>query len=286
MWKSVAVLEDGFCAVGGKSEALILLRGTWDGRLQSTSVAKHSATELHCTLHPIPGKPVALLSTRWHQLHSTVLPPTDAMPNPLEFAVPAWLRERNPRAIVNSSVATWVLESDALNVYRVENGALMASYALPQAIPAGPVSMVTAMSHVYATWDAGYLHHRADRSMNIEKLPLKAMRLAASVPQANMSIVAAMSEGAAFWQLDSRPQVFADGMFEPFVTFTRGGLIAAADEHDGRVYRVEEAGIVLKGHFTVPGKSLLALTRTSQLDEFASFTTDGTVTVYKVPQRR
>jgi len=99
----------------------------------------------------------------------------------------------------------------------------------------------------------------------------------------NVHLAAAFDEGGVLLHGDDAYTPFADGLFDPQIAFTRGGVLVAADGRIGRTYRIDSGKPRWRGDFTSPGPSLLAITPTTQLDEFATFTMDGKVTVYKLP---
>jgi hypothetical protein len=98
-----------------------------------------------------------------------------------------------------------------------------------------------------------------------------------------LRVAAAMNEGGVVLWSDGQNQGFGDGLFDPLITFTRGGILVAADSAAGRIYATDRRSVRRRGNFTVSGGRPIALLATSKIDEFAALTSDGAVTVFKIP---
>src|SRR5205085_4051954 len=96
--------------------------------------------------------------------------------------------------------------------------------------------------------------------------------------------VAASTEwgGRVFWN-DAEAQPFGEGLPDPLVAFTRGGMLVALTPDEGRVYRTNEGRVVHHSTFPGPKAPLLAVVPTARVNEFAVFTAAGVVRVYQVP---
>jgi hypothetical protein len=107
--------------------------------------------------------------------------------------------------------------------------------------------------------------------------------LAASAPFTRLRVAASMEWGGrVFWE-DAEAQPFGEGLPDPHVAFTRGGMLVALTPEEGRVYRTNEGRVVHHSTFPGPKAPLLAVVPTAKVNEFAAFTAAGVVRVYQVP---
>ena len=173
---------------------------------------------------------------------------------------------------------------DALNAHRSEDGDLLASHALPEPPPEGHQPFMVARSEmVYASWGSAILTYGPVGGLRVEPMPRPVRQIAVTAPFTRLRIAVAFDEGGTLLWEDGGNKSFVDGLIDPLITFTRGGHLVAVAADVGCVYRTAGNDARKVGEFAGPGPGAIALTPTDRLDEFALFTADGKVTVYKMP---
>ncbi|HWE97186.1 MAG TPA: hypothetical protein VG269_24715 [Tepidisphaeraceae bacterium] len=292
-WKAAASEGDGFYALGTPiSTGVAIVRGLWDGRtvLGFASVKSADTTTINWALHPMPGTRQMIVTPAVIKTPRTFAS-NIAFGGPMEVGRPGWLEIEGLLGLChNENSVTWVLRAVAyqglvLCAHRSEDGLLLATHAVnnPPPLPDGGPELVARGDQVYASWGSAILRMGSHGIPRIEPLHRPVRHLAVSAPHTYLRVAAAMDEGGMVFWGDGRSQSFGEGLFEPLITFTRGGMLVAADSLAGRIYATDRGSVRRRGDFTFSGGRPISLLSTNKLDEFAALTSDGAVTVFKIP---
>jgi len=134
------------------------------------------------------------------------------------------------------------------------------------------------------SWGQGLWHWRPGQSANIEPksidLPRPVASMAGSPPFTVVRVAAAFDEGGVMIWPDGRQQLFGQGMADPRIGFTRGGLLIAVARGEARVYRTDGFKVRLQASFPVEGSPPIAVCPARKLDEFGLISADGLVRVF------
>ena len=133
------------------------------------------------------------------------------------------------------------------------------------------------------TWDCGFCRRGPISGMRFESLPRFARQVEVTAPGQCYRAAIAMEEGVEICFENSHLRS-ALTLIEPRIAFSRGGHLIATDRTSGQVIHFEDEKLSRVVRFEVNGEQTIALTPTNHLDEFARFTADGKVTVYKIPR--
>jgi tetratricopeptide (TPR) repeat protein len=284
----------GFLALGSVSNGVLLLRGTWEGITQSTYWKQDDSappTTGMWQMHPLAGTHTLFVSPAPRFGRRVELPQNDAFPTPLNVAGSEMIGGREVRALAHApNGLTWVLSevephSFVLGLNRLDK--VLSTFQLddlPTAPPERHVNLAAHEGHVAATWGTSVVRFGLNGGVQTHVVDQTARTIVAGNIGGEQCFVVGLEEAGWLLRPDGAGERFGDGLTAPFVTFTRGGMIVAADGTEGRVYRAETK-VTRVGRFDVPaGKTLAALTPTDQLHGFALFTTDGNVQVFQVPR--
>jgi tetratricopeptide (TPR) repeat protein len=288
-WKTAVAVKDGFYALGPLWQSICLIDGRWDGRIQRGTLNWQIRGDAKWSLHPLPNNNRNL--TTW-PMYPANLPNVlfgergDVFPERTCILSPAWMHPMESiLALAHSeNGVTWILRQNSLDVYRSENGALLASHALPEPPPQGHQPLMVARSEqLFASWGQALLTYGPVGGVRVEPMPRMVRQIAVTAPFTRLRIAVAFDEGGTLIWEDGGNKSFGDGLIDPLITFTRGGFLVAAAADIGRVYRTAGNDARKVGEFSGPGAGAIALTPTDRLDEFALFTSEGKVSVYKMP---
>ena len=136
---------------------------------------------------------------------------------------------------------------------------------------------------IYARWGQAVLRLIPKIEATVIPMPERVRGFALGPPDRRGLIAVALERGAMLLWQNGTTLPFANDLSEPRVAFARNGLLVAADRQAGRVYRVSETTLRQVADFPGLGPDAIALTATSQLDQFAAADAGGRVTVYQLP---
>ena len=292
-WHDVVTVAGGFAAAGRRDGRHVVARGTWAGAVQvidwPDSVARGYAS---ARLHPVPMDPVRVLVSGDAPRGLDARFPLDhTFPRPLVLVRPAWL-PANTAAVGNGDGGvTWALADEpgfggmTLSAYATGTGALLSSHllaGLPRP-PRVPDRLTVIAGAVLAPWGDGVMRFDVAAAA-AATFPTHAAVTAvvpAPPPPAFCPAVASTRDGCLMVMPDGTVRRFADGLADPLIGFARSGAAVAVGADAGRVYHVSGQGLRLAREFPGPGAGVVAVTGTDQLDEFATFTAGGVVTVHR-----
>ena len=276
---------------GPASPSVVLLRGRWDGRIQSVSYGSPDRAQVPKVLSYDQSGPRLLCVPGPSAGPDVRFEPTDDFPDAVPIGCPPWISPDESVGLCHDEQgATYMARCSArgelvLSVYRAGTDSVLATFDLMQFDLDGPVAeapqVVARAGHAYVTFRGRLFRVFDGKTRSSSFAPVK--RMAASAPHTRPRIALATGEGGVVVWEGADTQSFGEGLSAPHVAFTRGGLLVAVSGSEGRVYGTDGARVTLAGSFRPPGPGVSAVTPAARLNEFAVFTTDGAVTVYQVP---
>src|SRR6185437_460150 len=286
-WHTASASDEFFFALGTQKGRVYVVYGTWDGRhigafFETPDALKPGEAY---RLHPEPGRRRVGITPLIHENLATLMP-SDRFGYPMEFRTPSWLRFDDVQAIAQRSRVTWVLRGQdppILSSHESDTGRLLGSEAIDQPLPNHPIQIAARLEHLLMTWGAGFCRRGPISGMRFESLPSLARQVEVTAPGQRYRAAIAMEEGVEICFENSHLRS-ALTLVEPRIAFSRGGHLIAADRTSGQVFHFEDEKLSRVVRFEVSGERTIALTPTNHLDEFARFTADGKVTVYKIPR--
>lgn len=125
-----------------------------------------------------------------------------------------------------------------------------------------------------------------DRAKHTETIPFESrvLSIAGSLPKTRPRVAFGLEQGGVIlWDDFTGRQTarFAADLMAPRLTFNRGGLLIAADDHRCEVYATQSKEIHLKATFALPHPAL-AILAPIHPDEFAIFMNNGLTQVYRI----
>ena len=286
-WQTASASDEFFFALGNQKGRVYVVYGTWDGR--HIGAFFETLDELKpgeaYRLHPEPGRRRVVITPLIHQ-NLAILMPSDRFGQAMEFGAPPWLRCDDVQTIAQSARVTWVLrgqDAPVLSSHESDTGRLLGSEAIGQPLPNHSIQMAVQTEHLLMTWGCGFCRRGPISGMRFESLPSLARQVEVTAPGQRYRAAIAMEEGIEICRENSHLHS-AFALVEPRIAFSRGGHLIAADRTSGQVFHFEDEKLSRVVRFEVNGEQTIALTPTSHLDEFARFTADGKVTVYKIPR--
>lgn len=284
-WHTASASDEFFFALGNQKGRVYVVYGTWDGR--HIGAFFETLDELKpgeaYRLHPEPGRRRVGITPLIHETLA-ILMPSDRFGHAMEFGSPPWLRSHAVRAIAHSGATTWVLHYDpVLSAHDSDTGRLLGTEGIHQAFPDHLIQMAARTEHLLMTWGCGFCRRGPISGIRLESLPSRAMQVEVTAPGQQYRAAIAMEEGIEICFENSHLHS-AFALVEPQIAFSRGGHLIAADRTSGQVFHFEDEKLSRVVRFDVNGEQSIALTPTSHLDEFARFTADGKVTIYKIPR--
>jgi len=283
-WRAAAADGGTFYTLAVGTHGFYGLRGAWDGRTQGASWTSLTApdSEAAWSLHPMPGMQCAVVLPDPNVPHPLWFAANDVFAEKSMLCIPMWLPREHLHAVAHSDTGTtWARYDDSLRKYRSDTGALIATYPLQAPPPGVQTFMAASGEDIYVAW--GTTLFRSANGAELELLP-QTVRQITAPPAPWKSIVAiALEKGGMLIRRDGSRQSFGEGLADLLITFTRGGLLVAANSQAGRVYNIDATGCRCIGNFAGIGARPIALTPAHHLNEFAAFTADGSVTVFQIP---
>ncbi len=287
-WQAVVADGDEFYAItspaAGQSR---VVRGRWDGVLREfpMPVVGIVPEETAWTLHPQPGRSRITAMPGIGPVWSIFLRPCDALPVQAQVGIPEWLNMQGLRTITHTDKGiTWALHDQYLKFYRTDTGDLIETQSLDITIPPDlRVYLVVRSDIAYMAWGSTLLLFSRMHGTQLNSSPGEVRQLIDTSLPSGAAVIAALQDGALRLGPDGSQSLFADGLAEPIVASTRGGMLVAANATEGRIYQADADTCRCVGTFAGIGTGPLAVSGTDKLNEFATFTSDGTVTVYQIP---
>lgn len=298
-WVAVTAIDGGLCAVGWTSDYLATVAAErWFGGQAAAHINRPSGVDDQVQLCQLPNSRVVLgkaagpipdVTLRWDaetarddMTNLTVRWPT---------CLPAGLFTANERGVV------WHLcepggqdvVEPVLTAFDANNGYLLSSHSLALPWPADAVSAIAAVrDEVYIGWGRDVLCYAPTGPSLIEPMRGLVRDLVTSHGPTDRKVVATLDEGCALIHRSGGSRFFAQDFSEPLAVFLRSDKIVVIDggRPRGRVYAMrDDTDVVQIADFTFTGEPPIAVVPTDYLDQFATVTADGLITVYQSPDK-
>jgi len=150
----------------------------------------------------------------------------------------------------------------------------------PAALPHVP--MISRNDHLFFALRNRVIHlayqHRAGTFATNGNI----LSMTAADPLSRTRVAVVAEEECRLITSDGRDHRFAEGMYRPLTTFTRGGALIACDGHELRMYRTESERFIHDGARQRDRDRPLALLPTDVTDQFAAIDTAGNVQVFEI----
>jgi tetratricopeptide (TPR) repeat protein len=291
-----------FIAVIWQKMRVVFLRGDWSGLVQEVEAARGPWEKVVLAMDEQAGQPerVAVLVLPQVEPQDRTLAPSDVFDNALRVGVRPWLPD-DTIAISLSGVLWWVLRGPPAALVlevRTDDGKLTGSFGFPELLESagGVIAHASLLVLRAQAWLAINEHllllegGKVSRSWRCET-PI--VGLEASAPFLPRGAVARCERGAAvFWadHLSAEVTMQASELNCPIVTFLGNGTLVllssvpAFGVFDGEVIDLDRRGVHSSAKFQWPNpQPPCALIATDRPDEFAIFTRDGEVQLFRVP---
>lgn len=308
VWKAATSIGDTFFALGVEpAKGCVLLRGRWDGTVQTIPWGAMRYSEA-CSLQPSSTGQSLLLIPTGHKAEPNRaivdFPCCEGSRGRCQTKVPAWLpTELILGAGQDENDTLWLGHgsgepSATVSAFHSDTGLLLATLG-PVELEAGPpdglwattpVALVARRGHVFLGNGRGIWHWRPGRAGEMSPrridLPGPMIAMAASPALTRARVAIAFDTGGAMLWTDGTLQRFGQGMEEPKIAFTRGGLLVAVAAGEARVYRTSGSRIELQASFPLDGPAPLAVCAATKLEEFGVIGADGAVRVFALSGER
>jgi hypothetical protein len=284
-WNMVRSVGQFFFAAGHSAARVTLVRGLWDGSMQSMHWHRTEGTGQLRFLEIDPeDRHAALMApSRGPAFEEKAFPAQDLFFNKTGPAgTPAWMPNAT-LALAHGTGVIWSLHLvEPLLVLQCHqrNGALVSTANVPVAW-AEPVSMACQRDCVLI----GTGMHLIIRAREEQRIFLESPVIGLAGLPAHMRAGAAVMTGHGLglhWIGTETVETVRGNFPNPLAVFTGDGSLVAVSGDRGRVYDVDSQGVNQCIDFDWPGQPLIGLVRAAEPNEFAGVTVEGLVQVLKI----
>jgi tetratricopeptide (TPR) repeat protein len=302
-WQCAVAARNVYYAAGYQSNKLVVFQGLWSGSWQ----AAVDGTPMNVAAQAIllvPGgssrQPVLIRVLQQAQtVEGLLFSATDEHPEPVRAHTPSYMPQQSAGAARNSSGQTWIalLQDIGLELRTFgPNDEPLGSRVIPYSaiFPAGmakkptaPIPLCARDETLYVALNDRLVVVKPEGQLKILAMPDEIRSLCTSPLYSRVRVVATLDRGAVIYWDDYEGYIkpWAAELNEPCAGFTRGGRIVLASARECHVYRTEAYEIHLEACMPMPGGLPLAVLAPPEASQFALFSSDGIVRIYRVPTR-
>jgi hypothetical protein len=289
VWRRIVPITDGFLALGTTATRCTLVRGRWDGRQQSVSVARDTTADARYALLGPDARGVAVLAALAGRprpgFGDVRLPATDAFPTAMTAATPPFIGKAGLGLCLDGDGRTWSLlafgrGSVTVSVYG-DDGNLRSTHELAGVTEAElspvPVPMAAGRGELFVAARRQLLRVGDGFRVTRIELPGEATSVVGSPWHTAVRMLVTFEDGWAMVR-DGAARPMGSGLVRPAVTFTPDGPIVAVGRGTAHVYKPDGSGLATA--FDVPVQEPLAVLPAGA-GHVAAFDADGSVYVYR-----
>jgi tetratricopeptide (TPR) repeat protein len=292
-WFSVVSQGDAFFALGRLhpvGNTYGLLHGDVGGKMQAIRIAE----ENDLSLYLVPGRtiPNVILVTQQGKVLdlNETLPSAPSFATPATIGRPSWMPAEGVRGICfseyHSALVLHEAEGLGVSAFSLSAGRLLARHALADDLAAqfsGPTVMATIKGYrLLVSGGNQALQMSPMGNPTLIDLPHAGKEIAISPVFTRARFAVTMREGAmVIWPDDNKHQVVGTTLFDPVAAFLRDGTLLLISADAGLAFNTHGGKVTHLATFSGPGRPPIAVLPTEAMDEFAVFTTDGVVRVYR-----
>jgi tetratricopeptide (TPR) repeat protein len=302
-WKAAIPAGEAFYAAGYKENHVFLVRGDWQGKIQS--ISRPAPGNAAVSSHPISlGIDPSYAPPLYLHIHGWPLgffpldrPASKDFPFAVSTLPICWAADQRGANVLLGWARTghgvhWLVRGTGpeceltLECFGPDD-ALINSISLEfpdsRAELPGPLPLHARREGVFVGLGWKLLVLWPNQRTSVIELPSPIHTLVGSAPFSRPRVVATCDQGAAlYWADRSAPLVhFAEDLHHPIAVFTRGGWLILAESSRCELYRAQDRRIVLESTLATVQSPPVALLTTSHADQFALLTADGVVRVYE-----
>jgi tetratricopeptide (TPR) repeat protein len=297
-WQAMKSCGPYFFAAGMTESKFFLLRGRWDGMVQTLSWPQQlpglrpflmefdqtATNPSQLLVAPGPTRPLLRLPEK-------AFPAADDFPGVLPAGTPDFL----PDDLIAVSIQDdflWLLRDrdDGLLECRRRSGNLISTIEISDCL-AKPTDF---SSVLLAQRDLTWIASGQTLSLLRERQPGQSWKaengilsLVASPPHLPQAVLACLNRGVAIhWvgHLEERVETLCADLVDPLAAFTADGNLVLLGEGEGRICSLNARTLEGIAPFRWPGGKALALVRADGPNQFAIFAQDGQVTLFKLTE--
>jgi tetratricopeptide (TPR) repeat protein len=292
-----------FFALGYTKKESVLLRGNWEGMMQTIAWANIAALDipLYMEVDETTSPPAMVIVSsspvlsKVGRMPEKVLPAADAFGGEVPAGTPDWLAGDFLALCWRGNLA-WLLRRGEQNLVlecRHKDGRVIMNAELDGVHPDlgdtyRHVSLLVQREMVWVAINRKLFLHRPGKSLRQWEAESDVLSLHGSAPHLPLCAVTRLQQGVAlhwFDALEEEVSTLCADLASPLACFTASGTLVLLSENEGRICEVGRDG---KGEspFSWPGEKPHALVRAQNANEFAVFTQAGKVQLFRVQSRR
>jgi tetratricopeptide (TPR) repeat protein len=303
-WHTVKSCGGYFFAAGnglltqpGRS-GLFLVRGDWEGGHQIVrwpapvlspppfllEIDEEISRPAQIIVTPGPSRPLMRLAEK-------AFPAADRFPGVVPAGTPDWLPDDLVSLCTRSNMA-WLLRDteDGLSECRSLDGSLVSSLGLAEAFVDNPggillSSILVQRDYIWLAAKQRLLLFRQGKTVTTWQAETDIASLVPSAPNLPLCVATRLENGVSLHWTDAlkeRTETICNELRNPLATFTSDGTLVLIANNEGRICEGTQRGISGISSFTLLRGNPIAVVRAEGSSQFAVFTEEGKVHVFRL----